>query len=41
MVFATRFSFYLFLEQFTASLAKTVRGNFYNFHEVVSQIYPE
>ena len=29
------------LEQLTASLAKTGRGNFYNFHEVVAQIYPE
>ena len=29
------------LEQLTASLAKTGRENFYNFHEVVAQIYPE
>ena len=29
------------LEQLTASLAKTGRGNFYNLHEVVAQIYPE
>ena len=28
------------LEQLTASLAKTGRGNFYNLHEVVAQIYP-
>ena len=28
------------MEQLTASLAKTGRGNFYNLHEVVSQIYP-
>ena len=27
------------LEQLTASLAKTGRGNFYNLYEVVSQIY--
>ena len=30
-----------FLEQLTASLAKTGRENFYNLHEVVAQIYPE
>ena len=29
------------LEQLRASLAKTGRGNFYNLHEVVAQIYPE
>ena len=29
------------LEQLTTSLAKTGRGNFYNLHEVVAQIYPE
>ena len=29
-----------FLEQLTASLAKTGRRNFYNLHEVVSQITP-
>ena len=29
------------LEQLTASLAKTGRGNFNNLHEVVAQIYPE
>ena len=29
------------LEQLTASLAKTGRGNFYNLYEVVAQIYPE
>ena len=29
------------LEQLTASLAKTGRGNFYNLHEVVVKIYPE
>ena len=28
------------LEQLTAMLAKTGRGNFYNLHEVVPQIYP-
>ena len=28
------------MEQLTASLAKTGRGNFYNLYEVVSQIYP-
>ena len=28
------------LEQLTASLAKTGRGNIYNLHEVVSQMYP-
>ena len=30
-----------FLEQLTASLAKTGLQNFYNLHEVVAQIYPE
>ena len=29
------------LEQLTVSLAKTGRGNFYNLHEVVAQIYTE
>ena len=29
------------LEQLTASLAKTGRGNFYNLNEVVPPIYPE
>ena len=29
------------LELLTALLAKTSRGNFYNLHEVVAQIYPE
>ena len=29
-----------FLKQLTASLGKTGRGNFYNLHEVVSQMYP-
>ena len=28
------------LEQLTASVNKTVRENFYNFNDVVSQIYP-
>ena len=29
------------LEKLTTSLANTGRGNFYNLHEVVAQIYPE
>ena len=41
MVFCDSLQFLpAFLEQLTASLAKTGRGNFYNLHEVVSQIYP-
>ena len=28
-------------EQLTASLSKTARGNFYNLHKIVSQIYLE
>ena len=29
-----------FLEKLTASLSKTIRDNFFNLHEVVSQINP-
>ena len=42
MVFRDSLQFlFAFLEQLTASLAKTGRGNVYNLHEVVTQIYPE
>ena len=41
MVFRDSLQFLpVFLEQLTASFAKTSRGNFYNLHKVVSQIYP-
>ena len=41
MVFSDYLQFLsAFLEQLTASLGKTGRGNFYNLYEVVSQMYP-